>query len=188
MRKLILVRHSLPKIVPGRRAAQWSLGEEGRLRCGPLADRLRAYQPRVIVSSVEPKAVETAEIVAERLGKTFETAAGLHEHIRGNPTEFLDRADFEDAVAGIFDRPDELVMGQETGAQARDRFAKAAESVVESHQDGNVVIVAHGTVISLFVAEHTGVRPFELWKRLGLPSFVVLSLPELDLLTEVESV
>ena len=93
---------------------------------------------------------------------------GLHEHDRTNLSELLDQANFEDSVSDFFDRPEQLVMGQETGVQARDRFAKAVESVVESNPEGDVVIIAHGTVISLFVAEHTSVRPFELWKRLGL--------------------
>ena len=153
-----------------------------------LIGQATTYDPRAIVSSIEPKAVETAEIVAKRLRKTIQTVAGLHEHDRSNLTELLDQADWEDKVSEFFDRPDELVMGQETGVQARDRFAKAVESVLETHPDGDVVIIAHGTVISLYVAEHTGVRPFEFWKRLGLPAFVVLSLPELDLVSTVECV
>jgi broad specificity phosphatase PhoE len=49
---------------------------------------------------------------------------------------------------------------------------------VESHPNQNLAIVAHGTVISLFVSRLTNADPFLLWKRLGLPSFVVLSLPD----------
>ena len=179
VRKLILVRHSLPEVVPGMPAAQWGLGTEGRSRCVPLSEKLRVHEPRVIVSSLERKAVETAEIVAERLGKTFETVVGLHEQDRSNLNETLDEAEFEGTISALFDRPDQLVMGRETGAQARDRFVGSVENVFEKWPGGNVVIIAHGTVMTLFVANCVEIRPFEFWKRLGLPSFVVLSLPEL---------
>jgi broad specificity phosphatase PhoE len=50
----------------------------------------------------------------------------------------------------------------------------------------NVMAFTHGTVLTLFVARVTGLEPFALWKRLGLPSFVVLSLPQLELVRVVE--
>jgi len=160
MRKLALVRHSLPEIVASEPAAQWRIGEAGRSLCGPLADRLKAYEPHLIVSSTEPKAVETAEIVAGRLGVESETASGLHEHDRSGSTGLLGKERFEETIAELFERPDELVMGQETAAQARDRFAGTVQCVVEMRPDKSVVIVAHGTVISLFVANYTDQDPF----------------------------
>ena len=61
-------------------------------------------------------------------------------------------------------------------------------SILNEHTADNVVIVAHGTVITLYVAQHTGVEPLPLWRRLGLPSFVVLSLPDLGMLDVIERV
>jgi hypothetical protein len=49
-------------------------------------------------------------------------------------------------------------------------------------------MVSHGTVISLFVAECARIDPYDLWRKLELPSYVVLSLPELQLLDVVGSV
>jgi hypothetical protein len=48
--------------------------------------------------------------------------------------------------------------------------------------------VAHGTLISLYVARAAGVEPVPLWQRLGLPAFVVLALPARSLVAVVESV
>ena len=188
MRKLVLVRHSLPEIAADEPAAGWRLSEAGRSLCGPLADRLKAYEPLSIVSSTEPKAVGTAEIVAGRLGVESDTAPGLHEHDRSGSTDFLSKEHFEETIAMLFDRPDELVMGREKAAQARDRFVGAVQDVIEGSPNESVVIVAHGTVTSLFVANYTKQDPFELWRRLGLPSFVVLSLPELKLESVVEAI
>lgn len=72
--------------------------------------------------------------------------------------------------------------------QARERFTAAVQAILAERPEGNVVIVAHGTVLTLFVAHHTGVAPLPFWQRLGLPSFVVLSLPELALLETAENV
>ena len=48
--------------------------------------------------------------------------------------------------------------------------------------------MTHGTVMTLYVATVAGVRPIPLWRRLGLPSFVVLSLPNLHVRSIVEDV
>ena len=48
--------------------------------------------------------------------------------------------------------------------------------------------MAHGTEISLYVAAKTGNSAADLWRRLGLPSFVVLDRPGLDLVRVVERV
>ena len=56
------------------------------------------------------------------------------------------------------------------------------------HAGESVVTVTHGTVISLFVAERAGVDPYNLWRQLDLPSYVVLSVPELKLIEVVGSV
>jgi broad specificity phosphatase PhoE len=84
MPHLLLVKHSHPASLLDAPAREWHLSETGRTRCQPLAERLRAYEPQTIFSSVEPKAVETAQIVAGCLGLTTQAAEGLHEHERSS--------------------------------------------------------------------------------------------------------
>jgi len=163
------------------------LSEAGRRRCGPLADRLEGYAPDVIVTSDEPKAVQTGRIVASELGKPLKTAQGLHEHDRSN-VAFESTEWFEAAVARFFAEPGRLVFGNETADQAYSRFSEAVARVLEEHPEQNVAIVAHGTVMSLFVARTAGLEPFPFWKRLGLPAFVVLSRPEFNLVELVQRV
>jgi len=188
MRKLILVRHSAPEIVSDVSANQWHLSNTGRLRCRKLAERLAVHAPDVIVSSLEPKATETGQIIADILGKPFETAENLHEHERSNVGLFGTKQQFEARVARFFENPRRLIFGEETADEAHRRFAKAVASVIRKHPGGNLAIVTHGTVMSLFVARAIGLEPFPFWKRLGLPAFVVLSLPGFGLLTVVENV
>jgi len=187
MSKLILVRHSLPEIIPTLPANQWRLSEIGRRRCRPLADRLAAYAPDVIVTSDEPKAMETGQIVASLLDRPLKTVQDLHEHDRRN-VAFESTEWFEAAVARFFAEPGRSIFGNETADQAHRRFSKAVAVVIEEHPKQNVALVAHGTVMTLFVARKAGLEPFPFWKGLRLPAFVVLSRPELDLVRVVEEI
>jgi broad specificity phosphatase PhoE len=187
MGNLILVKHSLPEIIPTVPANQWHLSETGRLRCKVLAEKLAYYAPDCIVSSTEPKAIETAQIVADHLHQTSQVVEGLHEHNRSN-VAWGSMEQFEAQVAEFFRHPHNLVMGKETAAQAYERFARAVTFVIDTHPNRTIAIVAHGTVITLWVAHAMGVEPFGFWKRWGLPSFVVLSLPKMEWVTVVENV
>jgi broad specificity phosphatase PhoE len=185
MPKLILIKHASPYVIPGTPPERWRLSDKGIESCGPLAEKLRPHAPAVIVTSPEPKAAETGRRVGERLGVPVEQAEGLEEHDRSN-VPHMRSGEFISHVELFFRRPRELVLGRETAEQAADRFNAAVDAVLKRHPDGNVAIVTHGTVLALFVAEHTGQKPFELWRKLGLPSFVVLEVPGYKVVETVE--
>lgn len=183
----MLVRHSKPEIERDEPASSWKLGEVGCHRSELLAVRLRGFSPEVIWSSKEPKAVETAEIVAKAFGAQARTVAGLEEQDRGNVPFFETRDDFERAVEHFFREPDRLVLGAETAEQALGRFASAIDEVISAgHMDS--IVVTHGTVMTLYAARVAGVRQMCFWRRLGLPSYVVLALAEMDIQSVVDSV
>src|SRR5262249_33488810 len=85
---------------------------------------------------------------------------------------------FISMVELFFRRPDELVLGHETAGDAEERFTSAVEHVMKAHPGRNVAIVAHGTVIALMLARHSDRPAFTWWREMGLPSMVVLELPE----------
>lgn len=60
--------------------------------------------------------------------------------------------------------------------------------MLDNHQEANVAVVAHGTVISLFVGAVAGIDGLALWERIGMPSYIVLSRPGFELLEIVESI
>lgn len=182
MKQLILVKHSLPKIVEDVPAREWELSEKGRALAEILADRLRQYQPEIIISSNEPKARQTAEIISANLGGVaFRVENGLHEHDR-NHSPFYSQETFQSLVREFFTKPDVLVFGDETANQALIRFRDSINAILPSHANKNLVVVSHGTVISLFVSWLTGMDGYLLWKELGLPSFVVLDVQSKSLL------
>ena len=141
----------------------------------------------MIWSSREPKAIETAEIVADELGVPAKIADGLEEHHRDNVPFLSPKEKFEEAVERLFRCPDRLVLGRETANHARDRFTAAIDEVIDAGQSDSIV-VTHGTVMTLFVASFPGVERMAFWRRLGLPSYVVLTLSDMRIKSIVEGV
>ncbi|HTL28309.1 MAG TPA: histidine phosphatase family protein [Tepidisphaeraceae bacterium] len=177
MQKLLLIKHAAPLVDPAKSSDQWKLSEAGREQARRLAEKLATMQIQSIISSEEPKAKETADIIAGQLGLTASTAADLHEHDRRNVPHMRSR-DFISMMELFFRKPDERVLGSESAREAFERFTTAIDAVTESHPAGNLAIVAHGTVIALFLAAHSQRDGFELWREMGLPSYAVLSLPD----------
>jgi len=169
-------------------AAEWGLSAEGRERARRLAQRLAAHEPDLIGASTEPKAQQTAVIVADELGRPVQIFEGIHEQERRSRELAASQKAFEQEVDTFFARPDELVFGDETASQALARFRAAVEQVVVAHPDEDIALVSHGRVIALYVSDCADVEPFAFWKRLGLPSFVVLSLPGREVIEVVETV
>lgn len=172
---LILVKHSLPQIEEDCPTNKWKLSQEGRLLAHRLAEQLESFSPEVIVSSNEPKAKETADVLADHLRLGIQILPDLHEHDRSN-MPYLSQDAFQTSVREFFQKPDELIFGRETANQAYTRFYGTVHSVLNGHRNKTVVIVTHGTVISLFVSRLTGSSDLELWSKLGLPSFVAMDL------------
>ncbi len=176
MCKLILIKHSLPLIDPALPARQWRLSEEGRQRCEELAVRVAALMPMQLFSSHEPKAQETAELVGARLNLAVTPVRDLHEHAREN-VPFLSPEEIHRSIKEFFRQPDALVFGEESARQTLERFTRAVAGIVAAHQNGDLAIVAHGTVITLLVAAHNAIDPYSFWQQLALPDVVVLELP-----------
>ena len=187
MPTLILIKHALPQIDPTVPANQWRLSEEGQCFSRVLAQRLAQYELDLIFSSVEPKAIETAHIVATALEKPVEVVEGLHEHDR-NSVEFLEKKKFEASVFQFFNQPGLLTFGNETANQAHHRFSRAVMGIIERYADKNIALITHGTVLTLFVSRLVGIEPFAFWKGLALPSWVVLSHPDLSLRSVCKSI
>jgi broad specificity phosphatase PhoE len=179
-RQLVLVKHALPVLDGAKLPREWILADEGENQARRLALTLRRFLPFGVLSSPEPKALRTAELLALELGATVRPVVGLEEFDRP-ALPLMSAEEYDRLNAEIFARPTEMVLGRETASEAVARFTAALMGQVSGDGADNVVVVAHGTVISLFVGQHNAVAPYDLWKRLQCPSFVVLWLPSLVL-------
>jgi broad specificity phosphatase PhoE len=174
MRKLILIKHARPQVDPDISSEHWKLSEEGREKSLALAQSLREFEFASIISSSEPKAIETAEILGQALAKAVRTGNDLFEHDRSN-VPHMESREFISMMALFFKEPDRLVLGNETADEAYERFADAVDEIIAAEK-GNVAIVTHGTVLALFAQRRAGQDPFTVWRRMGLPSFLALEI------------
>jgi broad specificity phosphatase PhoE len=163
---LLLVRHSAPELDPSVPSEEWRLSEAGRRRCEPLAERLVRYEPRVLLASTEPKARETAELMAPALGLEVQLSDGLRETAR-RTVRWLAAEELDRGIRDLFQRPGEVVFGEESAEAALARFEAAIAGLPEP-----AVVVTHGTVLSLYAAPRIGREPYELWSSLELPDIV----------------
>jgi broad specificity phosphatase PhoE len=130
MPKLILIKHASPYVIPGTPPERWRLSDKGIESCGPLAERLRPHAPGVVVTSSEPKAAQTGQLVADQLNVPVEEADGLQEHDRSN-VPHMRSGEFISHVELFFRRPRELILGRETAEQAAARFNAAVDAVLK---------------------------------------------------------
>ena len=171
--ELIFVKHGQPQIVVGDPPSSWALSPEGRLAAKALAERLSAFAPAALWVSPELKARETALAMGQVFGLPSVVDEGLAEH-RADNIPFTTQEAFEARVERMFDRQEELIMGEETGLAARLRF-DAAMARIQPSGPGPKVIVAHGRIISLWLSHRLGFDPMPFWRRLALASAAVLS-------------
>jgi len=179
VRRLFLIRHADPDVVAHVPAARWQLSESGYERAKALAAAIAPHGLTCIHSSVEPKAVQTAEAFRDVFGVPIVQVPGLQEHERPH-APLLPSDVFERTIQELFSRPSERIFGNESADEARTRFEQALVPLIDN-SSGDLVVVTHGTVLTLTVAARNGIDPFSFWKRLRMPSAVSVTLPDMTL-------
>ncbi len=188
MAKLVLVKHSNSNHNPAQPAQDWELTPEGYERCKPLAKRLATYRPRRLFCSSMPKALQTARSVAEDLENipVIERPL-LAEHSRRTNAPYGSVAAFDAHIRQLFETPDELVFGDETANQARQRFQRGILSLLEIADPAeNIVVLTHGTVAVLFAAQYNTIDSYDLWRKLKMPSFIEMESPDFRICRVIE--
>lgn len=180
MNEVVLVRHAPSRLDPRRPSSAWRLQENAGEAIRDLAERLEPLALDLVVTSLEPKAVATGRGLAERLRLPVTSAPRLHEHDRGNVPLLSDEA-WNDTLRRFFRHPDVLVFGRETATEARERFRAGLHAALERTPAERPAVVAHGTVMSLLVAEANDLDPFELWRSVAMPEAWLLGWPDLKL-------
>jgi broad specificity phosphatase PhoE len=167
---LILVRHARPQIEPDSPPPSWRLSDEGRAAAQALAGKLAHLRPAAFVASTEPKAIETAEILARASGLPVTSDPAFDEHRRDAWPFEADPAAVTARVVRALTERAASIEGAEPGDVAAQRFAAG----LAKYPARPLLVASHGTVLGLFLAAHFGLNPVELWRGLALPEAFVL--------------
>jgi len=178
VRTLLFIRHAESRIDPDSPPHEWTLTDDGREGAARIAPMLSRFTPGRLLVSPEPKAVETARVLGTQLDLDIERLVGLCEQDRTGVPFFGTQEEFERYVAEVLESPTMRLLGPESAEEAYQRFSVEVEDALRRHQEDCLAFVSHGTVISLFVGWRAGIEPYELWRRLEMPSYLALLWPE----------
>jgi probable phosphoglycerate mutase len=123
------------------------LNDYGRRQARALADRLAEESIEAIYASDLSRARETAEILGEKLGLPVAVDPDLREKNWGNWEGLTSEERLHIEFEG------------ETSAAHRERTLRSVQRIVESHPDGQVVVVTHGGSLRRIQAAVSGFAP-----------------------------
>jgi probable phosphoglycerate mutase len=190
---LVLVRHGVTphtaakKFSGGLKSSNPALSDEGRAQIRATAEWLSPIAEGIVAVVASPvrRTLESAEIIAETLGKTGDIEPGFAEMElgSGDGLTFAEVAERDqsslDAWLGSLETPP---PGGESFRQVEERVLAGLERIREAHPGKTVVVVSHVTPIKTLVA--TALQaPLESVFRMELSpaSVTVLSfLPDMD--------
>lgn len=173
--RIVLVRHAAVETIPAVAPSLWQLSDEGRAEARRLAHEPVWLPVERIFSSPEPKAFETAHILAGPNGLTVTAIEDLHEVVRPANQWFGDDypGGYPAAVRAYFARPAEAVHGWERAVDAQERILGCIDTV-RAWEPHGFAIAGHGLTISLLVSALTGRDPAVVWPTIALPDYAVL--------------
>ena len=169
------VRHAMAVLDETVHPSEWRLDDEGRAAAAALADTLEVGDGiGTLVSSTEPKAMETAAAIARRWSVEVQPDARLREAVRPwiGPGY---RAMAHRYLRG------ESYDGWEPHVDVARRTAAAVDDALAGAGGRAVVVVTHGLALSLHLSDRLGAGfdPDAFWSCLAFPDAWALSTSDL---------
>lgn len=145
------LRHAETEKNPSVNAVEWGLSASGMERAKKLAESGVFDEVDMVISSEEKKAFQTAKAVAEKLGQKIIKIAEFNEVKRGD--SFLAKEEFEKLKREKLEDLDCKKDGGESAREALERFESGLEKVNKLYEGKKILIVSHGTILSLYFAK-----------------------------------
>jgi broad specificity phosphatase PhoE len=169
-RTLYLIRHAQaqPTALP---AETWPLSDLGRQQAQKLAELPFWQVVHVICTSAEPKAIQTAQIIATQRDLPIEPSFDLREWRR--PGVLVGKDEYQAIVRQAFANPAASVNGWEPAGEAQTRIMVAIERLLMLHEGQTLAVISHSLVLTLYLAHLTDTTPnMELWHSIPFASAI----------------
>ena len=170
-----MLRHGETQFTREKTSNEWSLSPNGISQVIEVSESGCFDDIDVIVSSMEEKALQTAMLIANRVHKEISVNFDLGEHDRRN-SGFLEQNEFDEAIQYAFTNMDQSKRRWETAQDALDRFTNAVNEIDSKYEASNILVVSHGTVLSLYFANkmRTLDNVYDRWKTLDYCSWSIV--------------
>ena len=173
---LILVRHgeissNVMKVYAGRSSEE--LNERGIKQAHEVADKIDAYNVNSLYSSPVIRAVQTAQIISNKIGKDNIIEENFRE-IEMGPWEGLSEEKITELYPlewGIWQKfPVSLNLpGRETLNELLHRVLTGVSKIHDNNIDQTVVVVTHVAIIRVLLLWHAQ-RSLNLYKQVYVPN------------------
>lgn len=144
--------HPQVQIDPSVSVPEWGLSDLGAARANLFASLDVLKSTRVIVSSAETKAIETATAVSDVINVPVQIREQTHENDR-SATGFLEPEEFERVATRFFESPEDSIRGWERAVDAQARISREAAQIVKDNPEGDLLMVGHGGVGTLLYCQ-----------------------------------
>jgi broad specificity phosphatase PhoE len=160
--RLYFVRHGESEAntlhIISNRGQRYGLTQQGVAQAHVLADRLAGLSVAAIFTSPLERAVQTAAILSQHLGRQYQVTGALREYDCGILEERSDeeawRLHREMADAWLIDNQWERRLEQgESFIDIRERFVPFIDALVQSHPEPehSIILVGHGGLYRLML-------------------------------------
>ena len=169
--RIVLVRHGesvaqARKFVAGHAGCQ-GLSERGRAQASALADRLlrsgELAEASALYTSLMPRAIETAEIIAKGVGDGRVELVADCDFCENHPGEgdglSWDEYEARWPSSGEWDPDLRRDPGGETWNEMAARVARGLDTIIERHAGELVVVACHGGVVVQSMFRWLGIEP-----------------------------
>lgn len=130
-----------------------------------MADLLHTFPIAAVYASPYPRAAETVEPLARRLGHPVRIEGDLRER-RLSPGRV---PDFEHAVRWAWGHPGDALPGGEPNRAARERVVAVVERLRARHPDEHIALGTHGSLMALLFHHFDPSFGLARWERMSVP-------------------
>jgi broad specificity phosphatase PhoE len=164
--RYIFLRHAETIKDPSIHPKDWSLTPDALKKIDEYLKKKFFGKVTKIVTSGENKAYSTGIPIANATGLEITQMTDFNEI--GRSSKFLTDEEFLLQKRRQLKELDTEVDGGESGRNALERFKTGIAKLEEENEGQTILVITHGTVLTLYFAEQTGKweRIFDRWKRL----------------------
>lgn len=173
--KYLILRHAETIKGPNKPAPEWDLTADALEKINYYISERKFSDITKIVSSSEPKAVATGKPIAIHLNLPISEMEEFVEVKREK--KFLTDEEFLDQKKRELTNLYQIENGVESANQALARFERGIQKLEEKYLDENILIITHGTIMTLYLAKINNDfgSIYENWKKLKFCDLIIIN-------------
>jgi len=172
---LLLIRHAETQVDKNKPVSKWHLTKKGIKSAVKMLNEEMFQNIDIIIASCETKALQTAEFFCRNETQQINQFCGLNELMRDSGFT-SSKKEYYEMVKLCLENPTKSINNWEKASDALLRFTNTIEKINNSYTKKKILIVAHGIVINLYLADILGVfdKSFIRWNQNSFLDYAII--------------